>query len=50
LLAARSSPGRVEAEALALRRRALENAASSLAFSAMLTRLLPSAVRLLRRR
>ncbi len=50
LLAARSSPGRVEAEALALRRRAMENAASSLAFSALLTQSLPLLVRLFRRR
>jgi hypothetical protein len=50
LLAARSSPGRVEAEALAVRRRALEAAGSSLAFSALLTQLLPLAVRRWRRR
>ena len=35
LLAARSSPGRIEVEALAVRRRALESATSSLAFSAL---------------
>ncbi len=50
LLAARSSPGRIEAEALALRRRALDDATRSLAFSAMLTQLLPTAIRLFRRR
>ena len=50
LLAARSSPGRIEIEALAVRRRALESATSSLAFSALLTQLLPLAVRLFRRR
>src|SRR3954453_17818199 len=33
LLAARSSPGRLETEALEVRRRALENATSSLAYS-----------------
>jgi hypothetical protein len=49
-LAARSSPGRIEIEAQAVRRRALESATSSLAFSALLTQLLPLAVRLLRRR
>lgn len=50
LLAARSSPGRIEAEALALRRRALENATSGFAVSALLTQLLPLAIRLFRRR
>jgi hypothetical protein len=50
LLAARSSPGRIEVEALAVRRRALESATSSLAFSALLTQLVPSAIRLFRRR
>jgi hypothetical protein len=50
LLAARSSPGRIEAEALAVRRRALESAGNSLAFSALLTQLLPLVVRLWRRR
>ncbi len=50
LLAARSSPGRIEIEALAVRRRALESATSSLAFSALVTQLLPLAVRLFRRR
>ena len=50
LLAARSSAGRLEAEALALRRRALDQASRSLAFSALLTPLLPLATRLFRRR
>ena len=50
LLAARSSPGRIEVEALAVRRRALESATSSLAFSALVTQLVPLAVRLFRRR
>jgi hypothetical protein len=50
LLAARSSPGRIEREALAVRRRALEGTTSSLAFSALVTQLLPLAVRLFRRR
>jgi hypothetical protein len=36
LLAARSSPGRIERDALEVRRRALASAQSSLAFSAML--------------
>lgn len=47
LLAARSSPGRVELEALAVRRRALESAAGTLAFSALameMLRLLTSLV------
>ena len=50
LFAARSSPGRVEVEALAVRRRALEAARSGLAFSALLTQLLPLTIRLWRRR
>jgi len=50
LFAARSSPGRVEVEALAVRRRALEAARSSIAFSALLTQLLPLTIRLWRRR
>ena len=50
LLAARSSPGRVELEALAVRRQALEGAGSSLAFSTLATQLLRLAVDLLRRR
>jgi hypothetical protein len=40
VLAARSSPGRVEQEALAVRRRAIESAASTLAFSALAMQLL----------
>jgi len=50
ILAARSSPGRIEAEALALRRRALEDATSCTALSALIPWLLPEAVRLFRRR
>ncbi len=50
LLAGRSSPGRVESEALAVRRRALESASSSLAFSALVAQLLPPAISLFRRR
>jgi len=50
LLAARSSPGRIEVEALAVRRRALESATSGLAFSALVTQLVPLAFRLFRRR
>jgi hypothetical protein len=50
IFAARSSPGRIEAEALALRRQALENATSSIAFSALIPRLAPAAIRLFRRR
>jgi hypothetical protein len=49
LVAASSSTGRLEAEALALRRRALDHAASGLTLSALIT-LLPLAGRLLRRR
>jgi hypothetical protein len=50
LVAARSSAGRFEAEALALRKRALDQATRSLAFSALMTPLVPLATRLLRRR
>ena len=50
LIAAKSSPGRIEAEALAIRKRALENTTSSLALSALVTQMLPLVVRLLRRR
>ncbi len=39
VIAARSGPGRIEREALAVRRRALEDAAVSLSFSALLARL-----------
>ena len=41
---------RFEAEALAVRRRALESATSGLAISALATQLLPLAIRLMRRR
>lgn len=50
LLAARATPGRHELEALEVRRRALEGATHSLAFSAVATQLVPLAVRMLRRR
>ena len=49
LVATSSSAGRVEAEALALRKRALDHAASSLTLSALITPLLPLASRLFRR-
>ena len=49
LLAARSSPGRLEIEALAVRNRALEGATSSLAFSALATQVLRLALDLFRR-
>lgn len=50
LIAAKSSPGRIEAEALQIRRRALENASSGMAVSALATQLVPLAIRLMRRR
>ena len=50
LVATSSSAGRLEAEALALRRRALDHAVSSLTLSALITLLLPLASRLLKRR
>ena len=50
LFAAKSSPGRIEAEALAIRRRAIENASRGLAFSAVAAQLVPLALRLFRRR
>jgi hypothetical protein len=50
LVTTRSSAGRLEAEALALRKRALDDAASSLTLSALITLLLPLASRLLKRR
>jgi hypothetical protein len=50
LLAARSTPGRVEREALAVRRQAWENATSSMALSAMLLPALRLILGLLRRR
>jgi hypothetical protein len=49
LLAGRSSPGRLEIEALAVRNRALEGASSSLAFSALATQMLRLALDLFRR-
>ena len=50
LLATRSSAGRIEAEALALRRRALDHVGTSLTLPALVTPLLPLATRLFRRR
>ena len=50
LLAARSSPSRVELEALAVRRRAIENVGSTLAFSALAMQLLRLFTNLLSRR
>jgi hypothetical protein len=50
VLAARSSPGRVELEALAVRRRAIESAASTLAFSALAMQLLRLFTNLVSRR
>lgn len=50
IVAIRSSAGRVEVEALALRRRALDHATTSLTFPALVAPLLPLAVRLFRRR
>ena len=50
LLAMRSSPRRVEVEALALRRQALDHATTSLTIPALVAPLLPLAVRLFRRR
>ncbi len=50
LLAARSSPGRVEVEALAVRQRALENATRSLAFSSIAMQLLQVGANFVRRR
>jgi hypothetical protein len=49
LVAARSSPGRVELEALAVRNRALESATSGLALSALAAQLLRVAIGLFRR-
>jgi hypothetical protein len=49
-LAARSAPGRVEREALEVRQRAWQNAASSVAFSSMAVPLLRLLVKGLRRR
>ena len=50
LVAMHSSPRRVEAEALALRTRALDHVATSLTIPALVTPLLPLAARLFRRR
>ncbi len=50
LIAARSSPGRIEREALDVRRRALEGAAGAYAFSALAMQAMRIAARLLRRR
>ncbi|HXA23821.1 MAG TPA: hypothetical protein VNW90_16150 [Acetobacteraceae bacterium] len=50
LLAARSSPGRIELEALAVRRRAIDSATSTLAFSALAMQLLRLFTSLLSRR
>jgi hypothetical protein len=50
VLAARSSPGRIELEALAVRRRAIDSAASTLAFSALAMQLLRLFTNLLSRR
>jgi uncharacterized membrane protein len=49
LLATRSSAGPVEAEALALRRRALDHVGTSLTLPALVTPLLPLATRLFKR-
>jgi hypothetical protein len=49
LLAARSSPGRIELEALAVRRQALDSATSTLALSALGMQLLGLLTRLLSR-
>jgi len=50
LLATRSSAGPLEAEALALRRRALDHVGTSLTLPALVTPLLPLATRLFKRR
>jgi len=50
LLAARSAPRRAEIEALAVRTRALEGVASTLAFSALLMPALRVVIELVRRR
>lgn len=49
LLAARSSPSRLEREALDVRRRALENATSTLAYSTLAAQALRLGTRLVRR-
>jgi hypothetical protein len=50
LLAARSSPGRIELEALQVRRRALESASSSFALATVMAPALRLVVNLLRRK
>src|SRR5262245_23615202 len=50
LLAIRSSPGRIETEALEVRRRALEGASASVAWSSLAVQVLRMAGRLLARR
>ena len=50
VLAARSSPGRLEVEALAVRRRAVESAAGSLAISALAVQFLRALADLVSRR
>lgn len=49
LLAARSSPSRIEIEALAVRQRAMDNITSTLALSALAAQLLRMAVEFFRR-
>jgi hypothetical protein len=49
LLAARSSPGRLETEALEVRRRALENATSTLAYSTLAAQALRLGANMVRR-
>ena len=49
LLAARSTPGRIELEALAVRHRAVEGVTGTLAFSAIAMQLLRLAIRSVRR-
>ena len=50
LLAARSIPGRVEAQALEVRRRAMENVATNIALSRLVVPALRTALDLLRRK
>jgi hypothetical protein len=50
LMAARSSPGRLEREALDVRRRALENATSTLAYSTLAAQALRLGANMFRRR
>src|ERR1700748_3783059 len=49
LFAARSSPGRLETEALEIRRRALENATSTLAYSTLVAQALRVGISMFRR-